>query len=172
MGRVTRMKDLPIKLGFLALMAFIGASAAVSTSSAETPTFLDTKKPPEVSDGKVSADINGHAQFISAATYKVEHQPMTVTTADPSKVETHIVTKEAYVTIGGLPGETVAVTCDVSRMDKDRKNVRDCGGQPSVEQRMIMSGQKLDDGVLLTDDLMPNDKGKSESTVSFEVSYP
>jgi hypothetical protein len=160
------------KWGFVALGALIGASVALTAARAETPSLVTAEKTPTVSNGSATTNLRTQAEFVSAATYTVEHQPMTIKKSDPASVETNIVTREAYVTIGGLPGETVSVTCDVSSMHEQLRNVRDCGGQPRVEQRLIMSGQKLDDGVLLTNDLMPNETGKSDSTVSFEVSYP
>ena len=161
------MNKIPAIWGFMVLGGLIGAGSALSTSSAETPSFLNGA--PAGFAGNATAPMRAQAEFVTAATYKVEHQPMTVQPG--AATQAHLITREAYVTIGGVPGETVLVTCNVASTHNAHTNIRDCGGQPAVEQHAIMSGQEFDDGVLLTNDLMPNDKGKSDSTVTFEVSY-
>ena len=150
---------------------FLCASAAVTSCLADMPAFLSTSANTTVSSGSANTNVGLKAEFVIAATYSVEHEPMTMT-LQPAVVDTnHIVTREAHLTIGGVPGETVVVTCDVTNATKDRKSVRDCGGAPNVVQKAIMSGQQIDSGVLLTKDLMPNGTDKSESTVTFDVTY-
>jgi hypothetical protein len=166
---IKTMNKIPAIWGFVLLGGLVGAASALSTSSAETPSFLNVSSPPAASAGGTTATMRAQAEFVTPATYKVEHQPMTM--GPDAATQTHIVTREAYVTIGGVPGETVLVSCNVSSTQNAHTNIRDCGGQQAVEQHAILSGQKLDDGVLLTDDLMPNDTGKSDSAVTFEVSY-
>lgn len=164
------MKTRGFKYGIATFACLAWALAVFSTSFADGLSFLNTGADTTVSSGSAGTAVAMNAEFLTAATFKIEHEPLTMPKQGALDID-HIVTREAYVTIGGLPGETVLLTCNVSSHHDTQTSIRDCGGDPVVQQHAIMSGQKLDDGVLLTNDLMPNDSGKSDSTVSFEVSY-
>ncbi|MEZ0224937.1 MAG: hypothetical protein ACAH83_10310 [Alphaproteobacteria bacterium] len=165
------MKVRGLKYGIATFACMVWGLSVLSTSFAEKLSFLNTGAETTVNSGSAGTAVGMNAEFMTAATFKVEHEPFTVGSPGAVMDIHHIVTREAYVTIGGLPGETVLLTCDVSSRHDASTRVRDCGGEGAVQQHEIKSGQKLDNGVLLTNDLMPNDTGVSESTVSFEVSY-
>lgn len=166
------MKYSGLRWGFAAFGCMTLAMSALSTSYADNLSFLNMGAETTVSSGSAGTAVGMNAEFLTAATFKIEHEPMTMQKRAAGFNINNIVTHEAYVTIGGLPGETVLLTCNVASHRDAGNGVRDCGGDPVVKQHAILSGEKLDNGVVLTDDLMPNDSGKSESTVTFEVSYP
>ena len=120
-----------------------------------------------------TANINAKVQFMQAAVITAKYDPM-----DPSKVDAPAPTEIASATawqklhlnVTGLPGETVYMTCNVTNPGNASAQ-RDCGGNNGPEQHAIHAGHPFDNGILLTNDLMPNPSGKSESSVNIEISY-
>lgn len=161
------------KAGKIALalgVVVIGASLLLSTSSAQVLLPRDTALDPSVK-------VEAKAKFQAAAFIMIEHEPFSFDGAFPAPDVMKAVTRQASISVKGLQGETVVMTCNVeSRKGEnfvDDRNVhtRDCNGAAQTHLQVIMSGQRYDNGVLLTKDLLPDPAGDVASNISIEVTY-
>lgn len=147
----------------LAAAAFVAASfAAFPQGQAEMRSANETSLAP-------SARVDAKARFRPAAYVRVEHEPFILSNIIPFMDETMTVTKQAFVSVRGLPGETVTMTCSVENGAKVQN--RDCAGYKTTEPKIIMAGHTVDNSILLTNDLLPDTSGESDSSISIEVTY-
>lgn len=146
----------------MAAMAMI-ASALLSTSSAQQVTSVNAN-----SAIAPSVQMQAKVKFIEAAFIIFEHEPFKLSNIIPLIDTEQTVTTQAFVSVKGLSGETVSMTCSV---ESDTIGTRDCDGSAQTQARSIMSGTRLDNNILLTDDLLPDPSGETAGSISIEVTY-
>ncbi|MDD9900571.1 MAG: hypothetical protein OXT65_06295 [Alphaproteobacteria bacterium] len=154
-----------VKKSFLAAtVATVGMGLLISHTMAEAPpveTSLDTQ-----------LQIEAKAKFKAVGYIMVEHESMKFSKFAPASKRSF--TRQAYVSVKGLPGETLVMTCGVIKQTQLRhpgaNNTRDCSGGSTVIAHNIVSGRRVDSSIMLTPDMIPN-AGGNHSAVSIEVSY-
>lgn len=165
------MKNRAAILGIFTLGYLLGASSPLSLSLAEQAPLVNMNAQTTVSSGAASTSLGMTAKFTQAAAIAASYEPMDMNKALPDIDIQQAVSRKLSLKIGGLPGETVFMTCNVSDLEDAAKGKRDCGGNADIAQHAIPAGQQFDNGILLTRDLMPNPSGQSKSSVTIEVSY-
>lgn len=149
----------------LAFAALLQQASAQTVQKEQRP-IIDTQARPVKAGSSVTAEVRASATFIQGVEMKVEHEP--VDKVLPQIDTQNAVTTRATVAIRGLPDEQALMTCGIETATHDR---RDCAGGKNVAQHAIMGGYGFESGILLTNDLLPNPTGMSESSISIEVTY-
>ena len=155
-------------MGILAAAVVIASALALGTSEAETPApqaFTSMKQKQE----KPSADVAASAEFVQAAVFQVQHEPLNESV--PGIETGNAVKRMAYITVSGLLDETMVMTCGIESRTNGIKRTRDCAGAAEISGHALMGGQSVDSGILLTRDLLPNGQDASDSSISIEVTY-
>lgn len=165
------MKNLPHKAAIIAGTCAIALAALLPPAAAQSVqkqqnALIDTKARPVKAGGSVTAEVRASVSFIQGVEVKVEHE--TIDKALPQIDTQNAVTTKATIAINGLPDELALMTCGVETVARSR---RDCAGGSNVAQHAIMGNHSLESGILLTNDLLPNPTGQSESSIAIEVTY-
>lgn len=162
------MKNFPHKAAIIIGTCAIALAALLQPALAqkEQRPLIDTKARPVKAGTSVTVDVRATVSFIQGVEMQVEHEP--VDKVLPEIDTQHAVTTKATIVIRGLPDEQALMTCGVE--STNRAN-RDCAGGAHISQHSIMGNHSLESGILLTNDLLPNPTGLSESSIAIEVTY-
>jgi hypothetical protein len=165
------MRRWAAKLGTGILAAALVASVTLSPSSAENvyPVNANTALAP-------TAHLQAKAKFVQGAFIAVHHVSFEFSKIIPLISGHRGLTTRASISVKGLAGETVVLTCNVESVGErdvalNSPRRRDCGGSAKARPISILSGRRIDNDILLTSDLLPDSAGNVASAISIEVTY-
>lgn len=134
--------------------------------------------PSAAKGAKTRVSIEATAEFIPAAHILVEHDAFTVPRKRGVARNGFRISRQTAVSVKGVRGERVMLSCLVETVDGDMRRAdganvhsRDCEQAEIPVLRSIVSGERALGTVHLTDDMLPNHKGKSHAGILIEVSY-
>ena len=166
----------------IGVLAALGTFSLLSASSAQSSGVIAVKSLDQNSIDRTrdhafknKLQIESKAKFIAAAFIMVEHEPFSLAKFIQIVDTDMSVTRQAFVSVRGLPGESVYLTCGIERKNggtsSGNRITRDCDGSEDVVSKRMMSGEREDTEIWLTDDLLPDSKGSSDSSISIEATY-
>ncbi len=122
----------------------------------------------EITDPQIKgmAQIHIEANFQTVGFVEVEHERLTIPKMDATFWKNKAFVKNAKISIHGMEGEPVAVSCAV--LGQKILN-RDCNGSP-LKVRELLSGDSIKTGVAITADMI-NNNGRSDKIIFMKVSY-
>jgi len=139
--------------------------------TASVQTFADDG---EVERRQTRFYIDAKVNFLSAAYVYVEHEKFIIPNMDRTFLSGKTFKKDTYISVHGMPGEEVNVTCQVDHsFNKKMKTLRanrDCAGEKQAKIYSAISGQKIDNPVEISQDMLAKGE-EQESFISLQVSY-
>jgi hypothetical protein len=148
----------------------LGLAAAIFAAALSVASAEESRRTPPAS-GDVTLRVK--AVFTPVAYITVSHEPIKLADILRMTEAGDAVTRQSFVSVrGGLPGETVYMTCGVERrFDGEMVRSRGCDGGNDITPVAIIAGHSGGSNIYLTDDLLPDPEGRTSSSISIDITY-